>query len=124
MRPLPVESISGTPPFVIGLAVIRGAAVPVIDVAVLLGGTRSVPTRFVTFKVGERRAALVVDAVVGVRSLEKETLRDLPPLLQDAGGGAVESIGTFDAEILIVLRAIRLVPETVWASLEQDGPLP
>ena len=37
MRPLGTDSVPEMPPFVLGLAIVRGAAVPVVDVGTLLG---------------------------------------------------------------------------------------
>jgi purine-binding chemotaxis protein CheW len=115
MRPLPVEAVAGTPAYVRGLAIIRGAPVPVVDVARLLDRTNADPgaerwARFVTVTVAGRVIALAVDGVVGVRSLALASLRELPPLLREAEAGVVESIGTLDAELLLVLRGARLVP--------------
>ena len=67
MRPGPIEPLAGAPEVVRGLAVIRGAPVPVVDLASLLGdGEHSVPTRFVTVRTGERNVALLVDEVMGI----------------------------------------------------------
>jgi purine-binding chemotaxis protein CheW len=120
MRPLPVRAVAGAPPCVVGVAIVRGVALPVVDVARLLGesgdsGSVSSATagarRFVTIRVGDRRVALAVDVVVGVRTLPEGTLREVPPLLRDAGSDAVATIGTLDAELLLVLRAARLVED-------------
>jgi purine-binding chemotaxis protein CheW len=127
MRPLPVEPMAGAPPYVRGLAIIRGAPVPVVDVARLLGeeaagtevGARVPPSaRFVTLKIGERAIALAVDGVVGVRTLAVDALHELPALLRDAEVDAVSSIGTLDSELLLVLRSARLVPQNL---LVADG---
>jgi purine-binding chemotaxis protein CheW len=37
MRPLPIEPLGGMPGFVQGIAIIRGAPVPVVDAGALLG---------------------------------------------------------------------------------------
>jgi len=37
MRPLPVEPMAGTPPFVLGISIVRGVAMPVVDPARLFG---------------------------------------------------------------------------------------
>src|SRR5271155_6034274 len=48
MRPLPTEPVAGAKAFVRGLALIRGAAVPVIDLAHVIGVSEArAPTRFV-----------------------------------------------------------------------------
>lgn len=119
MRPLPIGPVTGTPGFVRGVAVIRGAPTPVVDLGALLGNSGNSATygRFVTLKLGERRVALGVDGVGGVRHLDSAQLGELPPLLRDVAADLVESVGVRDAELLVVLRAARLVPEEVWATL-------
>jgi len=116
MRALPVEPIPGAPSFVPGLAIIRGAPMPVVDLGLLTGG-RSASGRFVTLRLGDRRAALAVDAVVGVRAVDACLLQELPPLLRDAGAEVVDAIGVIDTELLVSLRAGRLVPEDVWQAV-------
>lgn len=117
MRPLPIEPVPGAPAFVRGLSVIRGAPLPVVDLRRLLEGESPVLFgRFVTVQVDERRFVLAVDRVVGVRDLA--LLQTLPPLLRaDGGTDLVQAIGISDAQLLVVLRAARLVPEDVWGSL-------
>jgi purine-binding chemotaxis protein CheW len=115
MRPLPVSKLTGTPPFVLGVAVVRGAPVPVIDAGALLGetGPRTF-TRFVSLRLGDRSAALAVDGLVGVRALEDSQLKNLPPLLREVVAGVADAIGSLDEDLLLVLRAGKLVPEQVW----------
>jgi purine-binding chemotaxis protein CheW len=119
LRPLPVEPIAGAPHFVRGVSVIRGEPLPVVDVARLLGADASQPARFVTLRVGERRLALAVGAVLGVRPLSRELLADAPALLGAACADVVASLGASDGQLLVVLRSARLLPESVWAMLEE-----
>ncbi len=118
MRPLPIEPLAGVAEFVRGLAVIRGAPLPVIDACRLLGGAETTLARFVTIQAGERRVALAVESVLGIRSLPAGSLRQLPPLLRDAVGGVVAAIGDLDLQLLLVLQGARLVPEDLWARLD------
>jgi purine-binding chemotaxis protein CheW len=115
-RPLPCQPLPDAPDFVLGLAVIRGEPTPVIDLARLLGVADGRPTRYVSLKIGERRAALAVDAVTGVRDLPPALLGTLPPLLRDTVH--IEAIGRLDAELLLVMRAAHLVSEDDWARIE------
>jgi purine-binding chemotaxis protein CheW len=119
MRPHSIETMSGLPEFVRGVSVIRGAPIPVVDLKALLedGENSAVYGRFVTVKVGERRVALAVDGVVGLRDLDPAQIGELPPLLRDVDADLVEAIGTCDAQLLLVLRAARIVPDEVWATL-------
>lgn len=115
LRPLPVESLAGAPPFLRGLAVIRGEAVPVVDLGFLLGAGQAAETgRFVTLTVGDRRIALAVEAVLGLRELDASDLSETPPLLQELDPDLVEAVGALDGQLLLVLRGARLVPEKVW----------
>lgn len=120
MRPLPIEAIAGMPDFVRGVSLIRGVPIPVIDLATLLRATDGSITygRFVTLKIGGRRAAIAVDGVVGLRNLDLTQVGELPPLLRAAGADIIDAIGTCDAQLLVVLRAMRIVSDEVWRALE------
>ncbi len=121
MRPLPVNELPGAPPFVRGVSVIRGSPVPVVDVGGLLGDLQGyAPTRFVVVRLGERRAALALEEVLGLRELPPLQLSELPPLLRDAAV-VVPRIVALDAELLHVLSAARLVPDSVWQLPETGG---
>lgn len=121
MRPLPVRDVRGAPDFVAGVSVIRGAPTPVVTLGALLGAP-SAPGRFVTLRLGARALALAVDGVVGIHEIPEADLQSLPPLLQGAQGEIVEAVGTLDAELLVVLRAARILPDELWRSLSlQEG---
>lgn len=124
MRPLPVEPLAGAPPFVRGLSIIRGAPVPVVDVALLLGASRNRSTRYVTIRAGARHVALEVDEVLGVRVLPLEKLQAVPPLFREAPADIVSAIGAADDKLLLVLRSARLVPDSLWTVFEAEGVSP
>lgn len=119
MRPLRIEPVAGTPRFVRGVSVIRGAPTPVIDLGKLLdrGGPTADFGRFVTLKVGERRVAVGVDGVVGVWRPDTDELVEVPFILRDVDADMIEAIGARDAKLLVVLSAARLLPDEVWATL-------
>jgi purine-binding chemotaxis protein CheW len=121
MRPLPVEPLAGAPPFVRGVAVVRGDPVPVVDAASLLGAGESRPTRFVVVIAGDRRVALAVDDVLGVQAIASTSLQDLAPLFGDASAQVVSAMGAMGTELVVVLRSARLVPEGVWAMLDEGA---
>jgi len=120
MRPLPIERLGEMPFFVLGLSVIRGVPTPVVDATALLDPHpegHAPPTRFVVMRLGERRVALAVGAVLGVRFLDGGTLQALPPLLRDASEQLVGALGTLDAQLLTVLQAGYLLPPSSWEAL-------
>lgn len=118
MRPLPIEPVTAAPPFVRGVSLIRGEALPVVDVARLLGIETTHPTRFVTIRVAERRIALSVDVVVGVRAIDEESVPELAPLLDSANAEMIAGIAERDGALLVVLRSARLVPESMWRLID------
>ena len=68
-----------------------------------------------------RRVVLAVDAVVGISRIPSTAFDRLPPLLGASNAEAISSIGTLDAQLLLVLRSTRLVPEEVWARLHTEA---
>jgi purine-binding chemotaxis protein CheW len=120
MRPLPIAALALAPAFVLGLSVIRGASVPVVDLGSVLGRGAHEDSlgRFVSILVDGRAIALAVHAVTGILALESGAASALPPLLSHAAGEVVEELALNDAALLLVLRTARLVPD---APAEAEG---
>jgi purine-binding chemotaxis protein CheW len=121
MRGLAVDPFSGMPAFVLGLAIIRGAAVPVVDAGGLLGAANSGGAYFVTIDIAGRPIALAIDEIVGVRRIAEATLAPLPPLLSNIADDAVAAVRARDGELLLMLDSARLVPAQLLAELDQAG---
>jgi purine-binding chemotaxis protein CheW len=121
MRPLRIDPMSAMPPFVLGLAVVRGAPVPVVDVGLLLGSGGKAAGRWVTVQVGPRSVAFAVESVAGMQELPADVLEQVPPLLRGAGDGVVASIGALDAQLLVVLEGARLLTEEQWLAVTAQG---
>lgn len=121
MRTLPIEALAGAPCFVRGISVIRGLPVPVVDIGLLFNQSATRSERLVAVAIGGRTVALLVESVLGVRSMAPTTLDDIPPLLRDAAGEAVAAIGTLDAELLLFMHAARIVPEALLAQLTAEA---
>jgi purine-binding chemotaxis protein CheW len=112
MRVLPLEPFPEMPSFVLGVSIVRGVAVPVVNLALLLGVTESCQlTRYVTLNLGARQVAFAVEAVIGVRHLGVDMINDLPPLLSQTESGVVAAITTLDTELLLVLNGMRFFHE-------------
>ncbi|HMN85427.1 MAG TPA: chemotaxis protein CheW [Bauldia sp.] len=112
LRPLPVERVAGAPDFVLGLSVIRGEPTAVVDLSLLLSGHGGTPRRFVVVRAGERRVAIAVDDVDGIRRLDRDRLATLPPLLREAAADRIALVGSLDADLLVTLDGARLVTES------------
>jgi purine-binding chemotaxis protein CheW len=121
MRAQPVEALKGTPDFVRGVSILRGAAVPVVDLAMLFGQPAGSPGRLATISTGTGVVALALDGVIGLRTLPPSAADALPPLVREAAGEAISCIETLDAGLLLRLRAARIVPEAVLALIERGA---
>jgi purine-binding chemotaxis protein CheW len=128
MRPLALEALAGAPRFVVGVAVVRGEAMPVIDCGALLTPAdapvplRAHHTRWASIRCAQRNAVLAFEQIAGVRTLGAHAV-DLPPLLARAASDVVEAITTLDDALLLVLRGTKLVPDGVWVAFEPEtGP--
>lgn len=110
MRPLALDGVEGTPEFVLGVAMIRGRATPVVSASSLFSRLPSEPCRrWIHVRAQEaghdggdspRTVALAVEDVLGVRRVDELALEACAPLLQDADSGAVAQLGRLDGELL------------------------
>jgi len=121
MRPRPVEPISGVPQFLLGLSIIRGSPVPVVDAALLLSGNPARAGHLVTMAVGGRTIGLAVEHVVDVWPIDPAALDPLPPLLQNIACDVIAAIRALDGELLLLLDAARIIPDTLYAELSAAG---
>jgi len=115
MRPLPLSPFPGMPDFVLGVARIRGATVPVVDAAALTGSGPAGAERWITLAIegpgGQRSVAVAVGSVTGIRTLTEADLQELPPLLDPDRHPLYPLVAARDEQLLLVLEASRLVPD-------------
>jgi purine-binding chemotaxis protein CheW len=123
LRPLEIERLSGVPPFVCGLSIIRGRPLPVVDLGILLGASVPGPSsragRLVVLKLGGHGAALAVESVAGIHVLPAAEIHELPPLLREAHPDWVAAVGRLDRELLLVLEASAVIPEECWRRISE-----
>lgn len=125
MRPLPIDTLPAMPDFVLGVALIRGAVVPVVDVAKLISGVADTrPERFVTVDLDERQVAFAVQSVLGVRALGALAMAEVPLLLHEIDANSVAAITTLDAKLLLVLQGARIITDEIWRALDSEHSVP
>jgi purine-binding chemotaxis protein CheW len=110
MRPLPIKRVGAMPPAVLGLAVVRGVPLPVVDLrALVIPEARGEVTRFVTVRGATREVALAVGAVHRVATIDGP-IAECPPLLGAENAGAIAALAALDGELAVVLRLAHLIP--------------
>jgi purine-binding chemotaxis protein CheW len=126
MRILPIHPLAEAPPFVRGVAIVRGAVVPVVDLRALLGEPAAEAARLLVVRTAAagpasadegRRVALAVDAVTGVATLDAAALAATPPLVEAGRPELVAALGAVDGQLLMLLRTSHLVDEALWGQL-------
>ena len=119
MRPLATRPLAGSPPWVRGLSIMRGVPAPVIDVARLLAGEQAAVCRFVAVRTEHGPLALATGEVLGIRTTVAGGAADGRAALLTGAGAAqrlVAGFATIDAEPLLLLQGMRVVPDEVWAA--------
>lgn len=125
MRPLPVTEVADMPAFVLGIAIIRGEGVPVLDTALLVcarSGAR--PARYVTVKIDARMACLAVEEVIGIRNVPPALRAEVPHLLHASDSDIVAAIGVLDAQLLVVLQSAHLISDELWFAINTRAEVP
>lgn len=120
MRVLPLQPVTGAPPFVRGLSLVRGELVPVVELSALLGTSGPCGERLVIVRAGQdgaRRLALEVDEVLRVVTLELGSHAGVAPLLSAALPAQVAMLTALDGAALAVLSSANLLSEEAWAGL-------
>jgi chemotaxis signal transduction protein len=102
-----------------GVGVIRGYKVPIVDLSELLGLRRDDDSgiRLVTIRVGPRAVALAVDSVTGVRQFDSTILAKVAPLLRSAHADTLSAMALLDRELL--MDGSRLVSEELFARISK-----
>ena len=119
MRPLATRPLAGSPSWVRGLSIMRGVPAPVIDVAGLLAGERAAVCRFVAVRTEHGPLALATGEVLGIRAAVPGGPVDGHAALLTGAGPAqrlVAGFATVDAEPLLLLQSMRVLPDDVWAA--------
>jgi purine-binding chemotaxis protein CheW len=123
MRPLAVRPLAGTPAFVRGVTIMRGVPTPVVDVARLLGGEQAEVARFVAVRTERGPVAFATGTVLGIRPATADTGARHATLI-GSSGALVAGVGTLDAEPLLLLQSMRVVPDEVWVAAAGGSACP
>jgi purine-binding chemotaxis protein CheW len=122
MRPLHTRPLAGTPSYVRGLTILRGAPAPVIDMTRLLTGAEAPVDRYVAVRAGRGPVACATGPVLGVRDVEVAPPEGPAALFTGVSKALIAAVGTVGTEPLLLLHSIAAVPDEVWEAA--GGPPP
>jgi len=122
MRPLPIDPIPESPPFVAGVSIVRGSPTPIVDLGAFLDGEPlDGARRMVTLRIpdGDRIVGLLADEVLGLREPPPSSV-SLAPLLGEAAADRVERLAELDGGLLRILQAGAWITDDVWDHLGRE----
>ncbi|PRX20896.1 purine-binding chemotaxis protein CheW [Actinoplanes italicus] len=122
MRPLETRALAGTPPYVRGLTILRGAPAPVIDMPRLLTGVETTVDRYVAVRAGRGPIVCATGEVLGVREVHVEPPEGPAAVLAGVSRTLIAAVGTLGTEPLLLLHSIAAVPDEVWEAAGQTPP--
>lgn len=107
IKPREVTEVPRAPSFVIGVLSLRGTIIPILDMRMRLGllrGEVSGKERIVVIRNNESFSGLLVDEVIQVVRLKKESVEPAPAVLEGIDRDFVFGIGRTDGRLLIILN--------------------
>lgn len=119
MRPLKTTALPSTPTFIAGIATVRGTLTVVVDGRALFEEPTGDATRMVILKEGDRSFGLTVDSVIGIEELDESSSAELSALLPSLTTAYVQRLLQIESSFAAVLDSGRIVPESVWKSLQE-----
>jgi purine-binding chemotaxis protein CheW len=104
--------VPGAPAYVAGLVHVRGRLVPVVDLRVRFGlpaTERTIDHRIIVVSVGDRVAALLVDAAREVVQLDDSKVEKPPELIEMQSAGFVRGIATRAKRMFLLVDVPRVI---------------
>jgi purine-binding chemotaxis protein CheW len=104
--------VPGAAPFVAGLVQVRGRVVPVVDVRARFGlapAERTLDSRIVVVRDGERPVALLVDRAREVLDVPAEAFEPPPPVVSAQAAGFVHAVARVGPRLLLSVDVPKVV---------------
>lgn len=110
----PATPLPHAPGFVRGVVNLRGAVLPIIDLAERIGLGRAEPTPqhvIIVAQVGAQLVGLLVSAVSDILTVTEEMIQSTPDVAASQTRAFVQGLLTVEQRMLGVLRIDNIVPE-------------
>jgi purine-binding chemotaxis protein CheW len=110
----PATSLPQSPGYMRGVINLRGAVLPIMDLAVRLGMPMAEPTVrhvFIVVKADDRTIGLLVDAVSDILSITDDLVQPTPDVACDRVRNFIRGIISLDGRMISEISLDRLLPE-------------
>lgn len=91
----PVTMLPHSPPFVLGVVNLRGAVIPIIDLAAKLGFPPFEPTKrnvIIICNLGDQVIGLLVESVSEILTVNLSEMKEAPRVKEDASNSAIRGV--------------------------------
>lgn len=105
--------LPGAPAYMKGVVNLRGAVLPIVDLAARLGLPTSEPSArhaIVVVRCGERTVGLLVEGVSDIMQLDESARQDPPDMGETRGRGVVSGVFAVDNALISLLDLDALLP--------------
>ncbi|MEJ8561281.1 chemotaxis protein CheW [Yoonia sp. GPGPB17] len=112
----PVTLLPHSPPYVLGVINLRGAVIPILDLAAKLGFSAIAPTErhvIIITAIEERIVGLLVESVSEILGVQTDMVRETPKTEEDAATRAVEGIIPVGDNMIKIINLDALLQSTV-----------
>ncbi|MFT4251896.1 MAG: chemotaxis protein CheW [Caulobacter sp.] len=110
----PATTLPQSPGYMRGVINLRGAVLPIMDLACRLGMPMVEPTVrsvFIVVKAGDRMIGMLVDAVSDILSITDDLVQATPDVACDAVRSFIRGIISIDGRMISEISLDRLLPE-------------
>ena len=110
----PATTLPQSPSYMRGVINLRGAVLPIMDLACRLGMPVIEPTVrsvFIVVQAGDRTAGLLVDAVSDILSINDDMVQPTPDVACDAVRSFVRGIISIEGRMISEISLDRILPE-------------
>ena len=110
----PATPLPQTPEYMRGVINLRGAVLPIMDLATRLGLQSNEPSErsvIIVVRMGERTIGLLVDAVSDILSVTQDLIQATPDVACDKVKSFVRGLITMEGRMISEIASERLLPE-------------
>ncbi len=91
----PITMLPHSPPFVLGVVNLRGAVIPIVDLAAKLGFPSLEPTKrnvIIICNLGDQVIGLLVESVSEILTVQRSELKEAPRVKEDPSTHAIRAV--------------------------------